>query len=63
MLVCKCLKVNFDAIEAAVSEVGTDMSAVMEKTDAGMACGCCKNDACGKVELPLPKAIEKAGQQ
>ena len=62
MLVCKCMNVKFDAIKSAVDELGSDMDAIMGKTDAGTACGCCKNDACGKVELPLPKAIAKAGE-
>ena len=62
MLVCKCMNVKYDAIKSAVDELGSDMDAIMSKTDAGMACGCCKNDGCKKVELPLPQAISKASE-
>jgi NAD(P)H-nitrite reductase large subunit len=54
------MNVDFDTIKIAVAEVGTNMDAVMQKTKAGTACGCCKNDECPKVDLPLPKAILKA---
>ena len=60
MLVCKCINVDYDAISDAVKECGADMELVMDKTGAGTACGCCKKEACPKVELPLPGAIAKA---
>lgn len=60
MDVCKCLKVSFETIKTAVEQYGSDLDTISEKTGAGSLCHCCLHETCGKVELPLPLAINKA---
>lgn len=60
MLVCDCNEIEYDSIKEAVKKHGDNIDAIMEETDAGTVCGCCQEEDCDKVELPLPLAIKKA---
>lgn len=63
MLVCDCNDVSYDEIKEAVQKYGTDEETIMDETAAGTACGCCLDEDCDRVELSLPKAIEKAKEE
>lgn len=63
MNVCKCMNIEYAVIKQAVTNFGSDINTISNETGAGTACGCCLNNACRKVELPLPSAIAKAIQE
>lgn len=60
MLVCDCNEIEYDVIKEAVRIHGGDRETIMEVTEAGTVCGCCLEEDCDKVDLPLPLAIKKA---
>ena len=63
MLVCDCNQVEYETIKEAVKIHGGDIEVIMEETSAGTVCGCCLEEECEKVDLPLPLAIKKALQE
>jgi len=60
MKVCRCAYINYDEILENVKKYGNDIEAIQEETDAGTICEMCMFDECSKVEISLPKAIQKA---
>ncbi|MDY0115981.1 MAG: (2Fe-2S)-binding protein [Sulfurimonadaceae bacterium] len=60
MLVCDCEDIYYETIKEAVTKYGDNREAIQNATEAGLACSCCLEEECEKVELPLPLAIKKA---
>jgi len=60
MRVCDCNNTEYDAIKEAVKKYGDNLEVIMEETQSGVNCECCLEVECGKVDIPLLTAIEKA---
>ena len=63
MIVCDCEEIEYETIKEAVKKHGDNIDTISEQTGAGTVCGCCLEDDCGNVDLPLPQAIKKALQE
>lgn len=41
MIICSCYRVSSDEIKEAIRSGLKDLESLIEKTEAGSACGCC----------------------
>ena len=61
--VCHCNEVTYGEIIKAIKEGACDIESIMDKTDAGTACGLCKSvqdDPAGERAIHLDEILEKA---
>jgi len=61
--VCHCNDVSYKEIMDAIKAGACDIETLMDRTDAGTACGLCKSvedDPAGKRAIHLDELIEKA---
>ena len=61
--VCHCNDVSYKEIMDAIKAGACDIETLMDRTDAGTACGLCKSvedDPAGKRAIYLDELIEKA---
>jgi bacterioferritin-associated ferredoxin len=61
--VCHCNEVTYKEIMDAIKAGACDLETLMDRTDAGTACGLCKSvedDPAGERAIHLDELIEKA---
>ena len=64
--VCLCMGVTLEEIMEAIKDGACDLETLMEKTDAGTACGMCKSvedDPNGEREIHLTEILEQAKKE